>query len=242
MEEFDYQWKETIKSEFLTKHPKMYECNDDRVKEFLNLSRIKPWYKKDSIIKDKVCLDAGCGPGRWTCALQRLGAKKVVSFDISPEAVKRCKEINPDAYVFDLFKLEPNPIYDFVMSWGVIMCTPKPREAFAKVASQVKKGGMMYVMIYDKKHDWLYDGFRGDTCVEKHKYWESLTLDEKLKLCAEKAKTKGSDIHGWWDALNPTYNYSFTPEEIRQWFKEEGFDQIKDGNMKPNINMTAIKQ
>ncbi len=107
MAEFDYQWKETIKKEFLTGHPDQYECTDQRVKEFLKLCPgLKKWYKKDSFVKDKICLDAGCGPGRWTCALQKLGAKKVDSFDISSEAIKICQKINPNAYVFDVINTE----------------------------------------------------------------------------------------------------------------------------------------
>ena len=49
--------------------------------------------------------------------MQKLGAKRVDSVDMSEEAIKRCKEINPDAYVFDIWNLKPNPIYDFGLSW-----------------------------------------------------------------------------------------------------------------------------
>ena len=97
MTDFDYQWKNLLGKEVLDDMEKMFECNNDRVKEFLGLTGIKPWYKKDSFIKDKICLDAGCGPGRWTCALQKLNAAKVDSFDLSEEAVKRCKKINLNA-------------------------------------------------------------------------------------------------------------------------------------------------
>jgi len=217
-----------------------YECDDERVKEFLDLTGIKPWYKRSSFVKDKSCLDAGCGPGRWTCALQRLGAARVDSFDISSDAIEICKKINPTARVFDLFELEPNPVYDFVLSWGVLHHTKDTREAFSKVASQVKEGGMLHVMIYDKKNDYFYDGFRGKTSPEKHKFWEKLSMKEKIELCEKKAKEKGGNIHGWFDALNPKYSWSFSPEEVKQWFVEEGFSHIKYGNMKFNININGI--
>ena len=113
-------------------------------------------YKKDSFIKNKICLDAGCGSGRWTYAMQELGAKSVDSFDISEEAIKRCKEINSNARIFDIWNLKPNPIYDFVFSWGVLNNTKNTRQAFSKVASQVKKDGMLHVMIYNKENDWAY--------------------------------------------------------------------------------------
>jgi len=63
MTDFDYQWKNLLGKEALKDMEQMFECNNDRVKEFLGLTGIKSWYKKDSFIKDKICLDAGCGPG-----------------------------------------------------------------------------------------------------------------------------------------------------------------------------------
>ena len=240
MTDFDYQWKNLLGKEALKDMEQMFECNNDRVKEFLELTGIKPWYKKDSFIKDKICLDAGCGPGRWTCAMQRLGAKKVDSFDLSEEAINRCKKINPNAYIFDIWNLKPNPIYDFVLSWGVLHHTKKPREAFAKVASQIKKNGMLHVMIYNKENDWVYEGFRGETCVEKHEYWITLSEQEKIKRCEKMVKKHRGNIHGWFDALNPTYNWSYSSDEIESWFKEEGFSEIKLRMIKQNINMNGI--
>ncbi|MGH2574859.1 MAG: class I SAM-dependent methyltransferase [Ignavibacteria bacterium] len=242
MVEFDYQWKELLRYDSLLSHPSMYECNEKRVIEFLKLTNIKPWYKKNSVVKGKVCLDAGCGPGRWTCAMLRLGATKVDSFDISEEAVNICKQVNPNAYVFDLWNLKINPIYDFVLSWGVLHHTQDARKAFSKVASQVKNGGMLHVMVYDKKNDRYYEGFRGESCVEKHKLWESLSAEEKIKFCEKMVKTKGGSIHGWFDALNPMYNWSFSEEEVIGWFRDEGFSNIRRINMTHNINMNGIKK
>jgi SAM-dependent methyltransferase len=159
--------------------------------------------------------------------MQKLGAKKVDSFDISSEAIKRCKKINPNAYVNNILSLKPDPVYDFVMSMGVLHHNRNTREAFSKVASQVKKGGMLHIMVYDKKYDHEYDGYRGDTSIEKHKEWEKLSFEEKIKMCEKKTKTVGGDIHGWFDAFNPEFNWSFSPEEVKGWFKEEGFDKMK---------------
>jgi 2-polyprenyl-3-methyl-5-hydroxy-6-metoxy-1,4-benzoquinol methylase len=172
--------------------------------------------------------------------MQRLGAKKVDSFDLSEEAINRCKKINSNAYIFNIWDLKPNPIYDFVLSWGVLHHTKKPREAFAKVASQIKKNGMLHVMIYNKENDWVYEGFRGETCVEKHEYWITLSEQEKIKLCENMVKKHRGNIHGWFDALNPTYNWSYSSDEIESWFKEEGFSEIKLRMVKQNINMNGI--
>jgi len=239
MAEFDYQWKYTLEKEDLENEEDKFECNEKRINEFLGQFKNKSWSFRKPSFKGKVCLDAGCGPGRWTCALQKLNAARVDSFDLSEEAIARCKKINPDAYVFNIMELKENKIYDFVLSWGVIHHTNDPRKAFSKLVSQLKKGGMLHVMVYEKKNDWFYEGYRGEP-TEKRKQWKSLTMEKKLKLCKKFADEKGGNIHGWFDALNPEFNWSYTKEEIKEWFVEEGFSNIKEGNMKFNINMNGI--
>jgi len=54
MTDFDYQWENLLGKEVLSSEEGKFECNDDRVKEFLKLTGIKPWYKKDSFIKEKI--------------------------------------------------------------------------------------------------------------------------------------------------------------------------------------------
>ena len=39
------------------------------------------------LIKDKVCVDAGCGSGRYAYALIKLGAKKVLAFDKNSDSI-----------------------------------------------------------------------------------------------------------------------------------------------------------
>ncbi len=243
MTNFDEQWKKVMDEEHFNEMKGKFDFTQKRVEEFQKLTDIK-----DNGLNGKICLDAGCGPGRWTYAMQQLGAQKVDSFDVSSEAIKRCKEINPDAYVGSIFDLKPNPLYDFVLSWGVLHHNKNTREAFSKVASQVKKDSLLHIMVYDKKYDNEYDGYRGETSIEKHKEWEKLSFEEKIKICENKVKTIGGDIHGWFDAFNPEVNFSFTPKEVKKWFEAEGFHKIKlrvksHFNSIPTsqVNMNGIK-
>ena len=243
MPDFDEQWEKVMEEKYFNKKKGQFDFTQERVEEFKKLTGIR-----DNELTDKICLDAGCGPGIWTYSMQKLGARKVDSFDVSTTAIKRCREINPDAYVSNILELKPNPVYDFVLCLGVLHHNRNTREGFSKVASQVKKGGMLHIMVYDKKYDHEYDGYRGDTSIEKHKEWEKLSFEEKIKICKNKVKTKGGEIHGWFDAFNPEVSLSFTPEEVKEWFKEEGFDKIKlriksHFNSIPTsqVNMNGIK-
>jgi len=241
MTDFDKQWKDVVgEKEFLIYNKNRFDFNNKRIKEFLNNTGLKSWFKKDSFIKNKICLDAGCGPGRWTYAMQQLGAKKVDSFDISSEAIKKCKLINPNAQVQDIWDLKQKNFYNFVLSWGVLHHTRNTREAFSKICSQVKKGGMLHIMVYNKENDWAYDGYRGDTCVSKHEEWEKLSFNEQIEMCKNKVKSSGGDVLGWFDAFNPKFNWSHSADEVRQWFEDEGFLNIKLRMIKQNINMNGI--
>ena len=111
MVDFDEQWKKVMGSEYFDENQGQFEFSEKRVEEFRNLIGISK-----NGLKDKICLDAGCGPGRWTYAMQELGAQRVDSFDISSEAVSRCKEVNQNTSQKDIFELEPSPNYDLVVS------------------------------------------------------------------------------------------------------------------------------
>lgn len=218
MKEFDFQWTHLPS--------KNIEYNEERVKEFLSLTKLS-----QDFFQGKLCLDAGCGNGRYTYAMQQLGAK-VVSFDISKEAVEKCRKINPEASVSDLMKLEPNPIFDFVLCWGVLHHLENPREGFRRVVSQVKPNGSLFIMVYHKDTQKRYKDGR--------KNWHKLSYENRLELIQQMINKYGGDIHGWYDAFNPKYNWSFKPKEIKKWFEQEGFKDITL-TLEKNINMRGIK-
>ncbi len=216
--EFDYQWQELPDLNL--------EYVENRLVELLEYTGLKR-----DFFPGKFCLDAGCGTGRWTWAMAQMGAQ-VDSFDVSEEAVKSCRKINPAAFVFDLMNLSPSNRYDFVLCWGVLHHLPSPIEGFRKVVSQVKQGGLLHVMIYHKDTQKIYEPVR--------RIWKDLSQDEKLAYCRKYVSEKGGTIHGWWDAFNPRYNWGFHEKEVKGWFENAGFDDVRLVK-KYNINMIGRK-
>ena len=51
MTDFDKQWKDVLGEEFLSYNKEQFAFNKKRVKEFLNNTGIKSWFKKDLFIK-----------------------------------------------------------------------------------------------------------------------------------------------------------------------------------------------
>jgi len=219
IQEFDFQW-EKIPSPFT-------QYTEDRVKELLKFTKLPA-----SFFRGKNCLDVGSGNGRYTYALQKLGAEKVDSFDVSEKAIKACKQVNPNAYVMDLMDLTPTFQYDFVLCWGVLHHLSNPYEGFRKVVSQVSFGGVLLIMVYNKATQGIYE--------EGRKTWSGLTYKEKIQLCKDMIKKHGGNLHGWWDAYNPRYNWSFSEGEVNDWFKKARFWDTKRTD-KPQINMRGTR-
>ena len=72
MADFDEQWEKVMGEEYFEKKRGQFDFTQKRVEEFKKLTGVK-----DNEFVGKICLDAGCGPGIWTYAMQKLGAKKV---------------------------------------------------------------------------------------------------------------------------------------------------------------------
>jgi len=215
--EFDFQWKNLPSSTI--------EYNESRIEEFLSLTKLPRTF-----FIGKSCLDAGCGNGRWTWVMKKLGGK-VTSFDVSPAAVETTRRLNEDAHLCDVYALIENRVFDFVLSWGVLHHLPDPELGFRKVASQVRKGGTLHIMVYHRDTQKQYE--------EGRRSWASLTPSKRVSYCNKMIRKYGGDLFGWWDALNPVYNFSYVPSEIEQWFKTNGFAGITL-TQEYNVNMRGV--
>jgi 2-polyprenyl-3-methyl-5-hydroxy-6-metoxy-1,4-benzoquinol methylase len=201
--------------------------------------------------KGKLVLDAGCGSGRWTYALASLGAT-VVAVDLTDSGVEvtRKATVALDQVAVlqaDIFHLPFKPdSFDFVVSWGVLHHTPDTSAAFARLAPLVKKGGDLYVMIYEQRNPpkifctnvvrWLLRRFPEE---QRYRLCRNFIIRNPILyhllrpfiLCIRPPKS-GSALDlstmqfGLFDWYSPKFNHLHTHTEVRSWFQEHQFDRV----------------
>ena len=202
------------------------------------------------LIKDRDCIDIGCGLGRWTRTMLALGAKSVLSLDMSESALASVRRFNENALRADITSIpsqHPELVsrFDFANLWGVAMCTHDPLKAFLSAAATVKPGGALYLMVYAPEgiHASKATNVRRQhfaqlqtvdaklAYVERvyHRRWDDAsTLRENLKNVLRNIlrRPRGSKI-GVLDMIEPFYNWVIPLDVIEGWMEKAGFDTMR---------------
>tara|TARA_B100000315_G_C14550883_1_gene575729 strand:- start:721 stop:1776 length:1056 start_codon:yes stop_codon:yes gene_type:complete len=104
----------------------------------------------EKFIKDKNCIDFGCGNGAFCFALHDFGAKSVVGIDFGEENILYAKKIAEIRNVSDQVKFKhasvydtgyPNENFDFAIQNGVFHHLNDPLKANREVYRILSKGG-----------------------------------------------------------------------------------------------------
>lgn len=202
-----------------------------------------------ALIEDRKCIDVGCGMGRWTRTMQMIGAREVLSVDISESALASTRQFNPNVLRANIMTLpEEHPElagqFDFANLWGVAMCTHDPKAAFESAAAMVAPGGALYLMVYAPEgiHN------RPLTIVQRRKFHKFKTVQEKLSwvdkvharawdrdyplrdnlrnlLRNVRGLPKGNKM-GVLDMLEPVYNWVVPIAVIEGWMSANGFSEV----------------
>lgn len=208
-----------------------------------------------ALIEGRSCIDVGCGSGRWTRVMQALGAKDVLSVDISPHALESVTRFNSNTLVADVSRLtEVHPElvgrYEFANLWGVAHHTHDPRLAFMNAAATVAEGGAMYLMVYST------DGLH-NTDVVKHyrrqfrtmhttkqrlayveaisqrKWHWKIPLETNLRNIARNLLGRPRPFRiGVLDMLMPFYNWVIPLDVAVGWMEAAGFRRVTELNAK----------
>jgi SAM-dependent methyltransferase len=224
---FDFQWKELPTGGALASD-RWFDENVAGIiaEELLCLS--PDWFAGRSV------LDAGCGSGRWTIGLLRLGAR-VTAVDASPHALERCREsveslCTPEEAArltlreVDLLRL-PDDLtsrrFDCVFSFGVLHHTGATREAFENVAALVEPGGVIFLYLYGK------ESFSpaGRILLELRRLVLA-PLPFRAKKALLSLLYRKKDVHQIFDLLSPVVNARHSFDEVEEWLHGAGFRDV----------------
>lgn len=223
------------------------------------------------LIRGKQCIDVGCGLGRWTRAMQMLGAARVLSVDVSESALKSVSAFNDwvgQADIMTIPEAHPEWVgkFDFANFWGVAMCTHDPRVAFMSAASTVAPGGALYLMVYSP------EGMHNTSIVKRQRqiFHQLDTVEERLRFVQHVRDRKwdsrysivdnlvnqavrgvhhlagkpGGTLVGTLDMLEPFFNWVIPLDVIDGWMKSAGFrsyEVLNDGPRRVAYHVLARK-
>ncbi len=246
---FDYQWRNIPEGAYLLSDAAFRENVDKILLDELDVSK--------EFLKKKFIVDAGCGNGRWTYGLLKLGCK-VVAFDYT---ISGCKETKNNVKQFDnvdvlLADIIHPPLkentFDIAFCWGVLHHTKNMKLAFQKVANLVKHGGLLHVFVYGRK-SW------------KMKIWRKIlsNFSYNSRLAVIKSITKivnvfpklrilfpfSPSVHGSFDAYSPSINTESSSGDINALFGNNSFKYIRKLNpiwcnaaFSLDVHMQGVKQ
>lgn len=241
MGSFEHQWRELPHGQWMFSNPEFRTELPDIVCSHTDLDR--SWFP------GKKVLDAGCGSGRYTYALCKLGAN-VTAFDQSASGLATAKEavesevLGANANFIQGNLLEPLPLepdFDLVWSFGVLHHTGDTYRGFHNVASLVKPGGYLFLMLYGEPRLGCPDEF---AYRAEYSRLRALALNCPPEEVVEiiKRERPGEDVHGWFDAISPTINDCYQFEEIKGWLLEAGFEDIKQTHEMANLHLVSRRK
>lgn len=201
---------------FTDYNEKQFESSVD-----LFFKRHKMWGINKEFFKDKICLDAGCGGGRFVVALAKSGAKQVRGIDISKDAIAEAKNRIQTRGLKNASVREASVLripyrsssFDYVLCSGVIHHTHDPKLGFDELVRVLKPQGTLFLSVYGRGGlKWFVnDVFRYTICnIIPFKVMNGL-----FALFGVPANKRYNIL----DNLYVKYAYRYSEKQVRKWLK-----------------------
>ncbi len=202
--------------------------NDKLFEESVELffKRINDWGFGKDFFKGKVCLDAGCGGGRNSIAMAKLGAQQVHGIDLGKQGIidarKRSQGMKNVSFnygsVLDI-EFKEN-MFDYVWFAGVLMITADPAKALSEIKRVLKPGGELYLLVYAN------GGMRWPLIEILRKLaWDigEKTIDEAISLAGLAANKRRTFLD---DLFCPVLDF-YSWERLEMLLEAQGYTNIR---------------
>lgn len=235
---FDYQWDKLNLGPALLSDASFKATVKQTISNYTQLP--ESWFSGKKII------DIGCGQGRFSYGFSLLKAN-ITAIDQSQHAVENTQkallEQAPDAVVKQHDLLTPLPFgrdFDLVWSYGVLHHTGNTHLAFNHIHGLVKPNGYLFLMLYGEPQLGNIPSFQEQAEYARlRQLTKNLSFEEKIEvLLNEKPK---EHLHGWFDAISPAINDTYSLEEIKSWLITAGFGEIQVTSSSTNHHVIAKK-
>ncbi|HTL71032.1 MAG TPA: class I SAM-dependent methyltransferase [Candidatus Eisenbacteria bacterium] len=229
----------------LSEGPAALSCRTLAEREFTAQTGFDP-----ERMKWKRVLDAGCGGGRFLVHLAERGVR-AVGFDLQSFVLTDCASRHPDFELVQGDLFHPpfrEGSFDYIYSLGVLHHTPDPKAAFLNLVRLLRPGGKIAVWVYPKKFTTPFSDFWRPLTVRMPAgplyaagwavtglYGPLLKvpgLNRVLKRVLFRMRLPWHDDWSWrrhsfMDWYGARYQFKYSPEELRAWFREAGLSDIR---------------
>jgi len=216
-----------IESDFIKKQ---YQSGVDSYADFT--TEVGLWQSEKHVFEKYIkksddILDLGCGTGRTTFALYKSGFEKIIGVDLTPEMIRKAKELNNhfqtkiEFNIGDALNLEfPDSIFDVVIfSFNGLMSIPKQSnrdKAIQEISRVLKESGVFIFTTHDREEE-----------AEFFEFWKT----EKEKWASSKQNPK---LHEFGDLIAQSKNETSdifihipNQKEVKNWLKHFQFELIE---------------
>jgi 2-polyprenyl-3-methyl-5-hydroxy-6-metoxy-1,4-benzoquinol methylase len=221
---FGRQWADLPEGEYLLSDP-WFKEHVDRILSEQELLLDRAWFEGKSV------LDAGCGNGRWSYGLSKLGAN-VTCADINESAIGATRAAlaefsNTQRFVQtpleELGKHTEPGGYDLVFCWGVAHHCVGFNTVLDQLADAVATGGVLYLYLYGREAVPMAE----DLKIFKDRVAYNVLMDDaqRERFLLSKVDGDRNQIHNAHDVYAPLINRRFTFQETVEMLAERGFTQ-----------------
>ncbi|MDP9341271.1 MAG: class I SAM-dependent methyltransferase [Actinomycetota bacterium] len=176
--------------------------------------------------RGKRCLDIGCGGGRYTVAMARLGARLAVGCDISTsgltDAARRAEGLEAVRFLAASALGLPSreEAFDFVCCSGVLHHTPDPELGLRELARVLRPGGRCYLLLYGT------GGLRWPTVVRARPFAQALGY-EAVDRAIQRAGLPANKQRTFLDDLFVPIIEFFTWDQVREMLSAAGLQDAE---------------